>query len=353
MTSQPTRAEINALVARVQALPDLVKFELFDVLRDDLAAVFEREEPEVRLVRERKEALVMIGRVAEHLGLPADQAPTGEQFAQVADAVGQGWSKQRVIRLWERWSLAISAYKGERHADTAASRARRGRLRGKRKEGDTLERNFTSIKKWLATNPTELTITAHEDFVETFNASLLPEEQPLSRGNTIYRNTALSWPNIIEVARENLTLEQALDKDLAEHLSSQHADALVGLTAIARFLNRSSEKIRTLTETDTDFPTPVAHIRGHRAWLYEDLKLYKRGMAAPKRVEDERQALFMDAEELLARLGMNMESARKYIRAKRWDRIPQPEGAIVARYHYWKRDKVQAWLNHAESQKPG
>lgn len=52
----PNRHEINALITRVLAWPDLAKFEVFDALREDLAAALADEKPENRKVRERKEA---------------------------------------------------------------------------------------------------------------------------------------------------------------------------------------------------------------------------------------------------------------------------------------------------------
>jgi hypothetical protein len=41
MAERPTRKELNNLVARVEALPDLGEFELFEVLRDALASTLE------------------------------------------------------------------------------------------------------------------------------------------------------------------------------------------------------------------------------------------------------------------------------------------------------------------------
>jgi len=144
-------------------------------------------------------------------------------------------------------------------------------------------------------------------------------------------------------------MEEAIEAELAEQLPPYQEDALVGLAAIGRLLNRSHASTRTLANTDGHFPIPVAHIGKHRAWLYEDIKLYKRGFASPKRQEDELEHLFMDSEELRTNLGLSQRTLRLIIINKRWDRAPQPEGAIAKGYYYWKRAKVQIWPKQKEA----
>lgn len=346
----PSRKEINALVTRVLALPDLAKFEIFEALREDLAGALSKESPENRKVQERKEALVVIKKVAEELGLPANKAPTARQFDEVADRVAEGWNSQRVIRLWERWRLAKGAYLGTRKIDSPARRKRRGQLKGTWKQGDAQERYLASLKTWLDSEPERLTKAAYEEFAEAHNADLRAGEQPLSRAETIRRGLPLDWSNALAVARGDLTMEEALEVELAEQVPKGDSQALVGIAAIAKMLNHPQVKIENLLKTDNTFPVPVAHIHGHRAWLYEDIKLYKRGLATPQRTEDELQALLMDGEELIALLGLNSHrDIRRAIHEKRWDCIPPPEGAIATGYHYWKRDKVKAWQEQREA----
>ena len=332
------------MIKRVLGLPDLAKFEIFDALREDLAGVLSDENPETRLVQERKEALVVMNRVAEHLDLPADKAPTAKQFNEVVDQLVEGWDSGRVIRLWERWRLAKDSYLGTRRINSPASRKRRGRLAGHIKRGKREERYFDSVKRWLDSEPELLTKPAYDEFAEIYNADLRVGDQPLIRAETIRRGLPLDWLNVVAVARGDLTMDEALKAELAEQLPTNRKDALVGVAAIARLLNRPQIKVESLASEDKNFPVPVAHIRGHRAWLYEDMKLYKRGLAAPKRTEDELQSRFMDAHELGARLALNFRTLQRIIWDQRWDRAPQPEGAIATGYYYWKRDKVETWL---------
>lgn len=63
----PTRHEIDVLIDRVRAWPDLAKFEVFDALREDLAGALSSEHPENLLIQERRDALAYIEKAAKHL----------------------------------------------------------------------------------------------------------------------------------------------------------------------------------------------------------------------------------------------------------------------------------------------
>jgi len=346
----PTRQEINALITRVLAWPDLAKFEVFDALREDLASGLSEESPENRKIQERKEALLVMKRVAEELGLPADKAPTGKQFDEVVDRVAEDWNSARVTRLWERWRLAKDAYLGTRRIDSPASRKRRQQLKGTMKKGAAQERYLASLKTWLDSEPESLTKPTYEAFAEAHNADLRAGQQPMLLAETIRRGLPLEWHNAVAMARGDLTMSEALEVELAEQVPKGDPEALVGIAAIAKMLNRHQQAIHGLLKTDKLFPVSVARIQGHRAWLYEDVKLYKRGLQTPKRTEGESQARYMDADELIALLGLNtLRDIRRAIHEKRWDRIPQPEGAIAKGYHYWKRAKVKAWREQQEA----
>jgi hypothetical protein len=144
-------------------------------------------------------------------------------------------------------------------------------------------------------------------------------------------------------------MSKAIEVELAEE-PPRHEHALVGLAAIARLLDKGHSSVTSLARDDKNFPTPVAHIRGNRAWLHEDVKLYKRGYVAPKRKEGELQHSFMDAEELAARLQVIARTLQRIISTKRWDRAPQPSGAIATGYYYWNRAKVEAWFQASKTE---
>lgn len=352
MGKGPTRSEINGLKAQVLALPDLAKFELFDALREQLSGVFDGEHPEIRLIRERREAVLYIKKAAEHLQLPAREAPTKSQFDQVAKELDWEWDGARVIRVWERWRMATNAYLGTRRVDTPAGERRHGHARGPKDK--TTEKHLESLRTWLASEP-ELEIrAAYDEFADAYNARLPTDAVPLVRASTINRGLPLSWENAIRVARRELPLEKAIKQDLAERLPVSDAQTLVGLPLIARVLNEDAQGTRELAQEDPKFPVPVAHLDGHAAWLYEDVKLYRRGLAVPKRKADEHQRLVMSMSETSTQLDLSDRAVRRAIRKKNWSRVPPPEGALGVGIHYWRREKVEAWreqqAKHAEAE---
>lgn len=339
---QPTRTEINGLITRVRALPELVKFELFTVLRKELAGSLDPEHPEAKLIRERREALEYIGKAIGLLGLGPRQVPTQAQFDQVAKEQEWPWTGARVNRVWERWRNATQAYRGIRKIEAPAARGRRKRERGPK--GRAAEKHLQALKTWLASEPELETKTAYDQFAETYNQHLPEGALPLVRASTIYHGLPVSWESAIEVARGRYSLDKAIETELADRLPVLDENTLVGEPLIARVLKTSTQGVLELSTDDPNFPVAVAHLGRHAAWLYEDIKLYRRGLAAPKRKRDERQYATLGVPELAALIDRSEKTVREAIRAQAWDRAPKPEGAIATGVHYWQREKVEAWI---------
>jgi hypothetical protein len=290
----------------------------------------------------RKDALDAILAIAEHLGLPAGEAPTMAQFDQAADELGLDWSSARVIRAWERWRLAVEVFKGERDARSFIGRdfhAAPDRSLKNREEP------IRGVKRWLRSRPSLETVAAYDEFAKAHNASKAPADKRLRSSQSVSSALRLRWPNVIELARGEVSLTDARERELAELLPKANSgNAILGLPGASRLLKRSEGAVRNASEQRRHFPTPVAVIAKHRAWLYDDLKRYKRGLSTPKRAEGELQYIYMDAPELTTRLKLTPEMLRRRIKEKRWDLVPRPEGAVAARAPYWLREKVEDWL---------
>jgi hypothetical protein len=351
-----TRQEVNAVITRVLGLPDLAKFKVFDALLKDLGEQVGEEASTVRLVRERKEAVKVIGLVAEHLELAANKAPTVKQFDEVVGEVAEEWSSQKVIRVWERWRLAIQSYKGERRTDPPERRQMRRKnaagSHGKRSRDDYVQ----GVRTWLATKPKKETKASYDSFAEQHNAerAALPYDferrragHSLVQAISVTNNLSIGWPYVLKVAKEEISLAKAQEAQLADSLPPVSENRIIGLASIAKLLKRQPDAVKELANTEPSFPVSVAHIQEHRAWLYEDMLLYKRGLAAPERDEDELQSLFADADELQARLVITPTAFKSALRRKRWDLIPKPEGALVGGIYYWKRTQIDHWLKGA------
>jgi hypothetical protein len=333
------RHEVNAVIARVLGLPDVAKFEVFKALQDDLSATV-LNDPKTRLIEKRNETLEALTRVAEHLGLPAGEPPTTKQFDATAKELGLPWSSSAVGRLWGHWSLAVEVFKGQRGDTVKGIRQKAGLPnRPRKKSADYLN----DIRTWLESSPNDFSRKAYEAFALDYNLRAAWEDA-LATGVAISRNLTLHWKNVVTVAKGDLTHEEASEQELAEILPAHGKDGLIGIPGIARFLRMPATTVESRAEEDRHFPVPVAHIQGNRAWLYEDIKLYKRGLAPPSRAEDEKQVLYMDASELIARLGISQNTLHGRIHAKRWGLVPQPEGTIAKGYCYWKREKIESWF---------
>ena len=200
------------------------------------------------------------------------------------------------------------------------------------------------VKRWLRSRPRLETTAAYDEFAQAENAGKGPEENRLRSADSVKRALGLRWPSVIAVARGQFSVRAVREHELAELLPKATTNAILGLPGAVRLLGRAEGAVRRASQQSRNFPVPVAVIKGRRAWLYGDLKCYKRGLAAPKRSEAELQFLYMDASELRTRLSLSPEAFRRRIKEKRWDLVPRPEGAVAAGVSYWLREKVEDWL---------
>lgn len=288
----------------------------------------------------RREALEMLLVVAEHLGLPAGEAPTMAQFDQAAGELELGWSSLRVIRAWERWRLAVEVFKGERSAGLVGRDFHIAQDQRKNQEEP-----IRGVKRWLASRPQHETASVYDQFAKAHNARKPSPDKRLRLSKSVSRALRLRWPNVIAVARGEISLTAAREQELAELLpKANNANAILGLSGASRLLKRSEGAVRSASEQSRHFPVPVAVIGSQRAWLYDDLKLYKRGLTCPKRSKGELQYLYMDETELRTRLKLSSAAFRRRVKEKRWDLVPRPEGAIAVGVLYWLRRSVEDWL---------
>jgi hypothetical protein len=329
----------------VQRLADLDKFVLFDALRDDLTAVVSEESSEAKLIRERQEVLEAMRAVAEHLQLPLGEAPTGVQFSETCKELGLPWSKGKAIGAWERWNMAVEAFKGERRIETPRQRLQRQTAYRASGQDDC----FRGVRLWLQSEPPVTTIDAYDNFAKRHNENVKDPSDRVALRSALRRTLSLKWPQTLAVARGEMTLEEAINEALATELPRARKGGLMGVPAIARFLRSNQNTVQRAADGgDKRFPIPVARISGQRAWLYEDIHRYKRSYAVPKRQEDEQQHLFMDKEELATRLEIAPKSLMGKVNSHRWELVPPPEGFTSVGCPYWRRAKAEHWLKGQE-----
>jgi hypothetical protein len=263
------------------------------------------------------------------------------QFDRAATELGLDWTSARVIRVWERWRLALEVFKGEREARSFIGRDFHAAQDWSRKN---LEEPIGGVKLWLRSRPQHETTSAYDEFAKAHNASKASADKRLRSSPAVSNALRLHWPNVIAVARGKISLTAAREQELAELLPKDTSEAILGLSGASRLLKRSETAVRTAFGQRRHFPVPVAVIGSQRTWLYEDLKLYKRGLATPKRSKGELQYLYMDATELRTRLKLSAGALQRRIKEKRWDLVPRPQGAVAVGVPYWLRRGVEDWL---------
>jgi len=349
---EPQRGErlgLPEITGAALSLPLAEKLELFETLRADLAesttSILSDEDGTNRRLRLQREALDAMGKTAAHLDLSDGTAPTPAQFDGAARELGLPWTAARVIRVWERWRVAVDGYLGRVTPETPTRRAQRRRKRGG--AGGYMD-SFEGMRLWLADESTTVEdLPSYDTFADGYNAKLSASEQRLRRGHTIRRKHSVSWEHLVAIAKGEMTLEEARQAELAQQLP-RGRDAIVGLAVIARLLGVSSATAKDRADRDEHFPTAVAQIMGDRAWLLSDVQRYRKRLAPLARQENEMQGRFMDARELRARLGMNERTMWRVILDQRWDRAPQPAGAVGKGVWYWKREQAERWLRGRE-----
>jgi len=343
----PSQRKIIELRNKVLGLPALVKFELYEDLRADLISMMTAEDGEAQRIREGQEALEAMKKVAKELGLEDGDALTSEKFDSVSRRLELGWSSAKIIRLYGSWRLATGQYRGDRHSAPKISGGRLRRRRMRKIISD--DEVFDGIRLWLKTKPETKTLKAYSAWATQHNAEISEGETPLLLQDGLRGHYLLRWNTILEIAEGKLSLEQAQETKQAENVLHKREDDLIGVIGVALLLEVGKGVIRNRRNNDNNFPIPVAYINKAPAWLMSDLRLYKRGLVTPDRVDGEAQADYMDAEELRPRLKIGNNSFLEWLKGKRWDKIPEPDGYLGIGYPYWKRPKAEKWLErHAE-----
>jgi hypothetical protein len=267
------RTERGDVLRRFFSLSTADQLEAFQEIREALSADPGEEDAHTREVRERAAALEAIGKVSEHLGLPEGQAPTVQQFNETARKLGLGWGSTRVARIWGRWRVATSAYRGEQVTRTAASRSRSRRTTGPARAH---EEYLEGIRRWLATKPASETAKDYDEWAAEQAQRGGAERLPV-KSLALRKALGLGWAEMLAVARGSIDLASSRDararKQLAELRGSRK---LVAGSLVALVLGGSRERVQHLARHDPRFPTSVAQVGGARAWLLSDIEALSR-----------------------------------------------------------------------------
>ena len=139
--------------------------------------------------------------------------------------------------------------------------------------GVGIELGGVLVNAWLdRVKPSSTTQPDHEAYVVARNANARYGEPKLVLPATIYTQLGISWDNVLAVAREEKSLEQAQRGELGDHTLCEELP-LVGTKDIALLTGRVYVDV-TRDAEEPKFAVPVARVSDQRAWLIGDVRAY-------------------------------------------------------------------------------
>lgn len=335
----PRDTELETAMRRFFELSAADQLRAFEQMRDYLGAGASLPTKVNREIEQRAESLVALARVAEHLGLNGD-APTAEQFDQVAGKLKLGWTSGKVIRAWARWRFACDALRGGRTRPTATQQSLRHRSIGiKRNREDYL----TAVRLWLVTNPPLVRAADYDAWAQEYNDALEDGELPVLKTAAIRLALALSWKDIVRVGRGEVDFDQAEKRSISDRGDwTNGPHDLVGQLSGAQILKISANRFEYMSQRP-GFPTPAATFgsrRNVRAWLREDLEVYRETGKARKRKRNGLRSRYYGTFELAPLVGV----APARLVDKRSDGYVPPPTGRVGGIAYWLKRDADRWI---------
>ena len=96
----------------------------------------------------------------------------------------------------------------------------------------------------------------------------VPECQGKAFGSSVVAISVLRWVVVVTIGYAAIAMETTTLGNVTEEL--------LGVTEIAAFVGISRQRVQKLTETDADFPEPVAMLARGRVWSREAIEEWAR-----------------------------------------------------------------------------
>jgi predicted DNA-binding transcriptional regulator AlpA len=336
------QGERDDVMRRMYMLSPRDQLEVHRVLGTHLGGKLDGETEFVKQVRERRESLEAMKRVAKHLGLTSGVAPTVTQYREAWADVADEWSSAHVIRAWGRYRLAEQAYRGERIPLTAAQTSLQRYSAG---SAHGFEPPLVGVRQWLATNPPTVRASDYNNYVKEHNDQRVygkAQGPALIQASAVGRSLGLWWQDVLRVARDDAAAEPLQARYEKEQLEADAGTlGIIGTTTIRLILNKSRSGVYCTQQHD-NFPKPVIKVSGNYGWMLADIIAYREGQCFPCRERLTMQYLIMGCREIAEQLGLTRGGVRAAVRANS-PTIPRPDGRLAGA-HYWLKKNVDAWL---------
>jgi hypothetical protein len=330
------------LLRRILELPDAEKLHLYGELSRFLSAEPGRTAKIEKEIIARRDALAALEAAANHLGISEARELGVDECNRAWRELKSSWRSGRVIAAWGSWNNAKVAFGGSRVPMSVTQRLMmKEAFKNRRKP---LEAILEGPRRFLDSCPEAETGAAYEAFREVFNDRLDPGEAPIMSRGSLTTRLGLPFKTILQVARGNLTLERAWSDRQGRLSAGVEWSPLVDRAEAARVLRVAPRTMEYHTAGEA-FPPAAARLSGRRLWRRVDVERYASAQDGPyvtKRMY-ELQPELLNRADLSARLALGAQVLVRLIRARRWDRVPEPEGRAAGGIFYWRTSAVERW----------
>jgi hypothetical protein len=344
----------EVLLGRVLDLPEAEQLKVHQGLTESLGDRLGKETARAKQARVRHEAVEALQAAAEHLGLPAGQAPLIREFKRAAGETELPMTFNAVYEAFEQnWETASRFYRKQPVPATAAQRGVRRAILGRNRTDK--EPPLSGLRLFLAQDPPPRSTCGadYQAWAREMNEDLpLGCKRLVESPEQIHESLRASWNGCLAVARNETTLEaaqqQLLDQMLAE------AGPLVGHVLASWMLGLSNAN---RVSSRRGYPEPVFCLRrGNWLWRMSDIRAYGEGKSDFRHPKGHLQNVYMQSYELAERLNLGAGALQmrldKAHAANDWENVPRPAGKTAQR-NYWERAFVERWLEEHPFAKKG
>lgn len=303
-------------------LPPAQQIDLFARLGEYLDERPAKSTPVYANARAQARALADLRRVCAELGRDPKTGITAREYDALAKRDGL-MRAGAVLRAYNGWENAEAVLMGETIPRTPQQNAKQRNAR----RGHSRSERLAMVRKFLASNPSETTLRAYDEWAVDENAKRESGDPwLLTSGSIRFQSGGLRWSEVLATDRG----------EEVPALAESEYPFLITKSMVAS-LTHSSRDITCRQ----DFPVPVATSSNCRLWLRDDILAYCAGKPVPARKSFSMQTDVLFTQDLAARLGVGTNRVARLVHTQEWLRgkIPEPcatakDAAIV----WWRSD---------------
>lgn len=349
----PEDVETEAVLWRWFALSTSQQLAVYRIMHFYLVAQAGIPAAVAHVVQECIDALAVMRKVADHLGLPEGTSPTTTQFKAGVSVKALGLSAWNVTRVGnafrQSYKLARIAYETGELPETVEQALLRRRTAGRKRTHDTYIAGIQQFLDWLMLQLPPACDddrpSSYDHYVDGYNRQVLAGSVDgllLVKSAAVCKALGLSWQLALAVADCELTHEEAREQHLAAWGDKEGPLHLISAASVAAMLGTSTKVVQVM-RLQGKLPAPAVELdrAGNVAWLRAHIEAYRDGQPIFPLAEGWMQPDLVLLPELAQRLGNREDSVRTAIHQRR-KTVPKPDGRVGG-VHYWTRRHFDSW----------